>query len=621
MSFERTIQPMLPALFSEAPAPSFAQLLTMIPTWTDLSEARRRDMASALRVAARIAQRDMANLRCDPAELNEILFQRTAAASGLSTSRYQCVISLIRATLRRIHRHAPTQQGEAMLGARWQGFMGHLPKESALRAGLRGLARWCDASAITPEAVDHDALARFLEFDRQNRISAAIPAQGRNLAQAWKTATGQQPDPNAFQPVNAPPKRAPYTFPLSAYPPSFQDEVQGFMDERRRVERKPRAIEGDAPPSARRFRLPVEGPFTAPRVPGRTRRPKWKPRTIGSRTFSVIQAAAALVHTGTPIEQIKSLRDLVQPLDHVRSALEYFDNGTRLPVGGQISQIGEVLRQIAQCQPDISEEDRAAISEWAKEVRAPRQREMGPKAFACLKALIQPRARAVLLHLPKELLSRAKSDDLTPMERAKLVRTAVAISILTHIPLRIGNLHRLRLTEHLVRLDGGNRPSHLIIEGVDTKNEEPIRCEIPRDTAQIIQHFLEQHRPLLAAEGNVFLFSGVGQDAYSIGALREAFKSVVERETGVAVYPHAMRHFAGWLLLKHQPGAFELVRRLLGHRDVATTRSFYLGLEADAAVQLHDAALLKERKETKPLAEATFRRNRRAYRPRRSRRV
>jgi len=34
-------------------------------------------------------------------------------------------------------------------------------------------------------------------------------------------------------------------------------------------------------------------------------------------------------------------------------------------------------------------------------------------------------------------------------------------------------------------------------------------------------------------------------------------------------------------------------------------------------VRLHDAALLKERKETKLLADAAFKRNRKAFRPRR----
>lgn len=616
MSFKHPIQPTLPALFSEAPAPSFVEVLAMIPNWTDLSETRRRDMASAVRSGARISGRELTNLRCDPGELNPILFERSAAACGLGVSRYQAILSLLRAVLRRVGRHAPLAQGERGLGSAWRDFMEHLPPKGALRAGLRRLARWSDLRAISPMQLGDGDLALFLEEDRQSRISAAIKDQGRNLARAWNSAIQLQPDPTRFKGMSAPPKRVPYTLPLTDYPKSFQDEVQAFMEERRRVERQHHLPSEQGGRVTSRFRLPTTGPFSAPKQPGGPRRRKWKASTVNSRTFSITQAAAALVRTGTPITQVQHLRDLVQPLDHARRILEFFDNGVLRSEGGQIEQIGEVLRQITKCHLDIPDGDREAIDEWAKEVRPPRQRQMGPKAYACLKALIQPRARGILLHLPRELLDRSKEEWLTPIERAKLVRLAVAISILTHIPIRISNLCRLNLTTHLVRLNGGRHPSHMMIEGDDTKNEEPIRCEIPAGTARLIQRFLDHHRPLLASEGNAFLFPGQGQQAYSVSAMRSAFERTVERETGVEVYPHAMRHFGGWLLLHHHPGAYELVRRLLGHRDVATTQAFYLGLEADAAVRLHDAAVLKERKETKLLADAAFKRNRKAYRPR-----
>jgi integrase len=43
--------------------------------------------------------------------------------------------------------------------------------------------------------------------------------------------------------------------------------------------------------------------------------------------------------------------------------------------------------------------------------------------------------------------------------------------------------------------------------------------------------------------------------------------------------PHQFRHAAGALILKRRPGEYELVRQLLGHRDVQTTINSYIGLE------------------------------------------
>ena len=46
---------------------------------------------------------------------------------------------------------------------------------------------------------------------------------------------------------------------------------------------------------------------------------------------------------------------------------------------------------------------------------------------------------------------------------------------------------------------------------------------------------------------------------------------------------HQFRHAAAAILLKHKPGEYELVRRVLGHRNIQTTINFYCGLETTQA--------------------------------------
>jgi len=48
---------------------------------------------------------------------------------------------------------------------------------------------------------------------------------------------------------------------------------------------------------------------------------------------------------------------------------------------------------------------------------------------------------------------------------------------------------------------------------------------------------------------------------------------------------HQFRHAAAAVYLKHHPGDYETVRRLLGHRDIQTTIKFYCGLETIAATE------------------------------------
>jgi integrase len=51
------------------------------------------------------------------------------------------------------------------------------------------------------------------------------------------------------------------------------------------------------------------------------------------------------------------------------------------------------------------------------------------------------------------------------------------------------------------------------------------------------------------------------------------------KATGLRMTVHQFRHAAGALILRHRPGEYELVRRLLGHRNVQTTINAYVGLE------------------------------------------
>ena len=45
----------------------------------------------------------------------------------------------------------------------------------------------------------------------------------------------------------------------------------------------------------------------------------------------------------------------------------------------------------------------------------------------------------------------------------------------------------------------------------------------------------------------------------------------------------AARHFAGKVFLDQQPGSYEIVRQVLGHKRIDTTTSFYSGAEVQRA--------------------------------------
>jgi site-specific recombinase XerD len=62
------------------------------------------------------------------------------------------------------------------------------------------------------------------------------------------------------------------------------------------------------------------------------------------------------------------------------------------------------------------------------------------------------------------------------------------------------------------------------------------------------------------------------------------------------VNPHLFRHVTAKLYLDQNPGSYEVVRRVLGHRSIDTTTAFYTGLETSAAVRHFDETILHLRR-------------------------
>jgi hypothetical protein len=55
-------------------------------------------------------------------------------------------------------------------------------------------------------------------------------------------------------------------------------------------------------------------------------------------------------------------------------------------------------------------------------------------------------------------------------------------------------------------------------------------------------------------------------------------------------------------MLKHDPGNYELVRRVLGHRNIQTTIDFYIGLETLEATRMFSRMILGEATKPAPAA-------------------
>ena len=67
----------------------------------------------------------------------------------------------------------------------------------------------------------------------------------------------------------------------------------------------------------------------------------------------------------------------------------------------------------------------------------------------------------------------------------------------------------------------------------------------------------------------------------------------IYQATGLRVTVHQFRHAAGALILLRRPGEYELVRQLLGHRNVQTTIKCYIGLENIRASEIFSEIVME----------------------------
>ena len=102
----------------------------------------------------------------------------------------------------------------------------------------------------------------------------------------------------------------------------------------------------------------------------------------------------------------------------------------------------------------------------------------------------------------------------------------------------------------------------------------------------LLDKHLASRSPLLCPAGTPWLFPRRdGKGPVDTSTLSTRLKQRILKETGIVMNAHLFRHLAAMLYLNENPGAYEAVRRLLGHSSVSKTIAVYTGLETHAVIE------------------------------------
>lgn len=524
---------------------------------SDFSDRQKQDLRSAVRTVARLLGAEPSGIPVDPAALRRRLEMIAAEAHGLSRGRWNNIRSLFAKALALAR---PMMAGRSMQAIlpEWEILAAKLAFN--LRVRLLPLLRFLGARGRKPPDVTLADLEDYREAILNNRLRSRPEKTWDSLIWAWNACQRNVEGWPAIA-IERPSRRETYVMPWSAFPASFEQDVDRFLD---------RLAGAD---------LSDDGPVRPAR-----------PATLQKRQYQLRVAASALVHRGQDAQSIRSIADLLS-FEHYQEILRFFLDRHGGQTSPQIGQLAAALKDIARHWVKVDEVTLERFKKITSRLAIPR-RGMTAKNRERLRPFDDAAMVVAFLSLPTRIRREVEANRRNPRSNAVLAQMAAAIALLQAAPIRLKNLTNLNVEENLI---ARGKRLYLVIGEDETKNREPIDFELPAETVEILSWYVREHRPLLLRVPSGALFPGKAGKAKSSGLLGSQIGRTVFRYTGLRFNTHLFRHAGGKIFLDARPGHYEVVRRVLGHRSIATTTSLYTGAETRSA-GLHFASVVAERR-------------------------
>lgn len=421
------------------------------------------------------------------------------------------------------------------------------------RARLYGLMRYCSGQSLPPASVDDGVLIGYLHYRVATSALAADTMARRSIARAWNACANEiaiWPAQRLIEPsVKA------------GAGPSWEDFPEGLRrDIGAYLARlgKPRKVNG------KRYR-------------------PCSPRTIKARRAELTAVARMAVRQGIPIDCLTSLAKLLDP-DVVEQVINAYwaKNGVEPKVF--TIDLGWKLLSLAR-QAGLDDAAVARLDDIRASLEEHRHGGLTAKNLKLIRQVLTEGIWSEVVSLPNALMCEARDDQAhAPVKAALSAQLAVAIAVLTFAPIRLDNLVSIDLDNNLIKPGGPNSAYWLTFPYHAVKNRVDLEFPFDQALTNLIDEYIHDFRPTLLRRANgASLFPGVKGKPKTANMFSAQITERIQQATGLRITAHQFRHACAAIYLKHRPGEYEVVRRLLGHRNIQTTINFYCGLETTQA--------------------------------------
>jgi hypothetical protein len=528
---------------------SFVDAIAIIAAADELPKQTQRHWTTSLRQIAKALDKP---LELIPARLGAVradLARLHHVPTGLTLKTLRNHKSNVKSALLWLAREKRIPKHGAPLTPAWEALRSRID-DPYVRWRLSSFMRFCSASSIAPAEVDESIVERFKSYRAQSG-TPADDASGRRLVRAWNSNVGKIQSWPAHR-LKEPAIKKLTEVPWAEFSEGLRRDVDQYLESLTQVRRG-------------------RG--------GRRIRPL-KPSTIKARRVELAAAARMAVKTGVAIGDLTSLAALLAP-DVVEKILDaYWVKNGETPKAFTINLACRFL-SIARQTQCIDEAACTRLDQMRRDLEDQRRGGLTDKNTALIRQVLTPGVWSRVVKLPQDMMSTAASQrSSAPLKAAVTAQIAVAIAILTVAPVRLANLAAIKLGVNLIKPDGPDSNYWLTFPDYDVKNRVRLNYPLEPYLTRMIDEYVHDYRPILLRGRNEdWLFPGQHRGAKSNVLLSGQVTQRIYQATGLRMTVHQFRHAAGALILQRRPGEYELVRQVLGHRNVQTTINAYIGLE------------------------------------------
>ncbi len=554
---------------SGGPPKHLQGLLEFIDSTSLCNPRQAREMASAIRSFGAWTGRSLAVLPTDLNALRRHLSALYPEALGVSRGRFANVKALLNKALVMACVKPTNRSVAAVLSPAWTACFVKLD-DRYLRTSLTPFARFCSAAGIEPDGVSDAVADCYLAHLEMTALVKKPATTHQTVCRVWNKVVGRVA---GWPPVRlvVPNRAQTYTLPLTAFPQSFQDELEDHLQR----------ISSNEPIDLLDDTLPLR-PLRA--------------ASIHTRRYQIRQLASALVHQGIPIEDITALSVLARPA-LFRLGLRYLLARPRVDMTSTKSAgyIAHSVRSIAKYHLRLPEADLVLLNSITTKLsrHTPGMTEKNRQRLAPFN---EPAVLGRFLDAWPRVMRKMMTSKQMSRREAVTFSLCLALDILIHAPVRVKNLSGLRLDTQ-VRLATVDEGETVILVPIgDTKNSVQLQHLLPPETTVFLRYYLAKVRPLLDAADSAWLFPNGRGHAKRSDTWSKQIAALVKDRLGLEFNPHLERHLTALMRANEEPGDIDSSRRILGHKSAETTFKFYDGFQTNAASRRHGEMIRSKRK-------------------------